>query len=83
MLEKDFQNEVIKFLKQYNVYYIKVWGGGFQKAGIPDLIVCLKGKFLAIELKNETRKTKPTPTIQYRTNKKIRGTSICAKAKRI
>lgn len=57
MLEKDFQNEVIKFLKQHNIYYIKVWGGGFQRAGIPDLIVCLKGKFIAIELKNEIRKT--------------------------
>ncbi len=57
MLEKDFQNEVIKFLKRHNIYYIKVWGGGFQRAGIPDLIICLKGKFIAIELKNEIRKT--------------------------
>ncbi len=32
MLEKDFQNDVIKFLKQHNIYYIKVWGGGFQRA---------------------------------------------------
>lgn len=60
MLERDFQNEVIKFLKQYNIYYIKVWGGGFQKAGIPDLIICLKGKFIAVELKNEIRKTNST-----------------------
>lgn len=55
MFEKDFQSEVIKFLKKHNIYYIKVWGGGFQKAGIPDLIICLKGKFLAVELKTETR----------------------------
>lgn len=32
MLEKDFQNEVIKFLKQHDIYYIKIWGGGFQRA---------------------------------------------------
>lgn len=63
MLEKDFQNEVIKFLKKQNIYYIKVWGGGFQRAGIPDLIICLKGKFIAIELKNETRKTNTTSII--------------------
>lgn len=56
MLEKEFQNEVIKFLKQNDIYYIKVWGGGFQRAGIPDLIICLKGKFIAIELKNEIGK---------------------------
>lgn len=55
MLERDFQKKVIKFLKDNNIYYIKVWGGGYQKAGIPDLIICLKGKFIAIELKNEVR----------------------------
>ena len=25
MLEKEFQNEVIKFLKEQNIYYIKIW----------------------------------------------------------
>ena len=30
MLEKDFQNEVIKFLKQHNIYYIKVWRWGIS-----------------------------------------------------
>jgi len=56
MLEKDFQNEVIKFLKDHNFYYVKVWGGGFQRAGIPDLLICKKGKFLAVELKTEIGK---------------------------
>lgn len=55
MLEKEFQNEVIKFLKEQNIYYIKIWGGGYQRSGIPDLIICLKGKFIAIELKTEIR----------------------------
>jgi len=32
MLEKDFQNEVIKFLKQNNIYYIKVWRWRFPKS---------------------------------------------------
>lgn len=26
MLERDFQKQVIKFLKEHNIYYIKVWG---------------------------------------------------------
>lgn len=25
MLEKDFQKQVIEFLKQHNIYYIKIW----------------------------------------------------------
>ena len=32
--------------------------GGFQKSGIPDLIICLRGRFIAIELKTEIRKAK-------------------------
>ena len=63
MKEKQFENQVKQFLKHNNIYYVKNWGGGYTKAGIPDLFICLKGKFIAIELKNETRKTNTTPTI--------------------
>lgn len=56
MTEKQFQNQVIAFLKLHNIYHIKVWGGGFQKAGIPDLLCCIKGKFVALELKTEKGK---------------------------
>lgn len=59
MLERDFQKQVIEFLKRHNIYYIKVWGGGYQRSGIPDLIICLKGKFMAVELKNEDGKLSP------------------------
>jgi len=34
-----------------NGWYFKVWGGGFQKAGIPDLILNVKGFFMAVEVK--------------------------------
>ena len=67
MLERDFQKQVIEFLKRHNIYYIKVWGGGYQRSGIPDLIICLKGKFMAIELKNEDGK--PSPLQSYNINK--------------
>lgn len=53
MTEKQFQDKVIQFLKINNIYHIKVWGGGFQKAGIPDLLCCIRGKFVALELKTE------------------------------
>lgn len=57
MKEKDFKNKVIDYLKsQPNTWYFKVWGGGFQKAGIPDLICCINGIFVAIELKADNGK---------------------------
>ena len=66
MLEKDFQKQVVEFLKQHNIYYIKVWGGGYQRSGIPDLIICLKGRFIAIELKTDIRKSIGIAVIQHR-----------------
>lgn len=53
MTEKQFQEKVIEFLRSQKVYYVKIWGGGFQTAGIPDLLCCINGKFVALELKTE------------------------------
>lgn len=58
MTEKQFETKVKQFLKSHDVWFIKIWGGGFQKAGIPDLLCCINGHFVAIELKG----TNGTPT---------------------
>ena len=67
--EKQFENRVKHFFHSVGIYpagypeqkmeaeprgwYFKVWGGGFQKAGIPDLILNLEGVFIAIEVKSQ------------------------------
>ncbi|SHJ77446.1 VRR-NUC domain-containing protein [Paramaledivibacter caminithermalis] len=57
MTEKQLQRKVIKFLKfQPNTWFFKVFGGGYQRAGIPDLICCINGVFIAIELKGDNGK---------------------------
>lgn len=68
--EKLFEARVKKWLHSVGIYaagtpsnkmatpqagwFFKVWGGGFQKAGIPDLLMCVNGFFIAVELKGET-----------------------------
>ena len=52
MTEKQFETKIRKFLEGEGCYYFKVWGGGMQKAGIPDLIVCCNGYFVAVEVKS-------------------------------
>ncbi|MPM67511.1 hypothetical protein SDC9_114434 [bioreactor metagenome] len=32
-------------------WFTKIWGGGYQKSGIPDLILCVNGFFVTVELK--------------------------------
>lgn len=55
--EGKFQDKVTKYLKTLDeCWYCKVWGGGFQKSGIPDILCCINGIFVAIELKAENGK---------------------------
>ena len=50
--EKQFENKIKKLLKDSGAYIIKYWGGGeFTKSGVPDLLVCLNGRFMGIEIK--------------------------------
>jgi Holliday junction resolvase len=53
MTEKQLQNKVLDFLRHKNIWHVKIWGGGFQRAGIPDILCCVNGRFVAIELKAE------------------------------
>lgn len=49
--EKTFETKVKNFLNTTGAYTLKWHGNAFSGAGIPDLIVCLKGKYVAVELK--------------------------------
>jgi hypothetical protein len=46
-------------IKKYGAYYFYPVMGGFGRAGVPDIIVCHRGRFLAIECKAGSNK--PTP----------------------
>lgn len=68
--EKSFENKVKDWLESKGIYeagtpqnkktlaekgwFFKVWGGGYQKSGIPDLIICVNGFFISCELKSKT-----------------------------
>lgn len=54
--EAQLVSQIKNFLKSRGCYVEKIFGGGFQSAGIPDLIVCYKGLFIAIEVKSPTHK---------------------------
>ena len=58
MKEKTIENSIKKYLKDNNIYYFKVHGGYYGVSGIPDIIVCYKGRFVALEIKNEKGKTR-------------------------
>ena len=58
--EKQFENEIKKFLNNQNCWNLKYWGGGgYTKSGIPDLLICCNGRFIAVEVKA----TNGTPSV--------------------
>lgn len=52
--EGQFQKQVIKYLKDNDVYQVKYWGGGpYTKTGVPDILACIHGEYHGIELKSD------------------------------
>lgn len=67
--ETKFKNEVQKWLISQGIYqagtpthkqtipikgwFVKIWGGGMQKEGIPDILLCVNGIFISLELKSK------------------------------
>ena len=54
--EKQFENKIKKHLTDNDVWHVKYFANGFTKSGIPDILACCNGHFLAIEVKAENGK---------------------------
>ena len=55
------ENEIVKQVKEYlksvkDCFFWKEHGGQFGTAGIPDIIACVRGRFVAFEVKTATGK---------------------------
>ena len=51
-LEHPLQTKCLRWAKaQQGVWIFKVVGSAVQESGVPDTILCVNGKFVAIELK--------------------------------
>ena len=52
MREKAIENKIKQYLKTVeDLYFFKEHGGLYGTAGVPDIICCYKGRFIAIEVK--------------------------------
>lgn len=49
--EKNFENQIKKFLKDQGCWYVKYFANRMTKSGIPDILACVNGYFVAIEVK--------------------------------
>ena len=51
VLEKWVKQQVVKRLKERNVYYFFPVAGAYTSIGVPDIVACIRGKFVGIECK--------------------------------
>lgn len=51
MREKSVENDIKDYLFRKGIYHFKVHGSRFMEPGIADIIACVNGHFLAIEVK--------------------------------
>lgn len=80
MREKTIENKIKKYLRDKGAYCVKYHGNQFSQVGVADLLVCYKGRFLAIEIKNETGKTSPLQDVNIEQVKRAGGISFVARS---
>ena len=49
--EKNFENRVKEFLEDEGCWFVKFFANAYTKSGIPDILCCCNGYFVAIEVK--------------------------------
>jgi len=61
--EAKVKTRIKDLLESYGseVYYFMPAMGSFGKSGVPDIIACVHGAFVAIEVKADKHKNPPTP----------------------
>jgi len=62
MTEQQTQSKIIKDLEKRGAWVVKTIQT--NKRGTPDILACLNGKFLAIEVKAPTGKLSPMQAVQ-------------------
>ena len=86
--EKLFEGQIKKYFHSVGIYpagyptdrmnapmvgwYTKIWGGGFQKSGIPDIICCVNGVMLAVEVKASNGRPSELQKAKYQPYQQIR-----------
>ena len=74
--ESELQTDMIDYLESKGIYNININPGAFMRAGIPDLICCVRGLFVAIEFKRPDGKGETSKLQEYNIEKIIESGGI-------
>ena len=49
--EKSYENKIKGWLKDHDCYFVKFFANRMTKTGVPDILACVNGHFVGIEVK--------------------------------
>lgn len=55
--EKKVKDACLDIIHKYGAYHFFPVTGGYGRSGVPDIIICYRGRFLAVECKAGYNKT--------------------------
>ena len=61
--EKLYENNITKFLESEGAWFVKFFANRMTKEGIPDILACVNGYFVGIEVKAQNGR--PSPLQMY------------------
>lgn len=61
--EKLYENKIKKFLESEGAWFVKFFANRMTKEGIPDILACVNGYFVGIEVKAQNGR--PSPLQMY------------------
>lgn len=76
--ETKLQRDIQDYLETIGAYRFKVHGNAYMRAGIPDIVSCLKGRFIGIEAKEDYNKPSELQKAHIRQIKKAGGIGFVA-----
>lgn len=71
--EKIFEEKIKRYLKERGAYRVKYHGNYYSENGTPDILSCINGYFLAIEVKAADGKPSPLQLVKIEEIRKAGG----------
>lgn len=78
MKESEIQKKIIDYLESCGAFVVKTMLA--NKSGIPDIIACYEGRFIAIEVKTEIGEVTPLQLHKLFVIRKAGGIGIMARS---
>ena len=76
--EGKIKDKVVDILKSEGVYYFFPATHGYGRSGVPDIVACVDGNFLAIECKAGTNKPTALQVREIEAIRKAGGVAVVA-----